>query len=492
MGIIQRQSIKNSFVNYIGVAIGAVSTIFIYPLLGAERLGIVQFFMTAVAFLVPFTAFGLPAVSVQFFSIFKNDTRKESTLLTTLMGFMGLTCIFILGLIYVFQDFFAGLFKQNAYLFSPYLNIIAVSTILFSFSTLFYTYAANYGRIAIPSVFFNLLQKAVQPILILLFIGGFIAFNGIFYGLMLGFGISMLGLFFYLKKISDWSFVFDKTVFDKKLVRQMLQFGLFCISINLSSTMAMMLDRILIGMFIGAAPVAIFTIPNFVAEAIDVPRRAISGITAPIISEAMRLENYEKVAEIYKKSALTQLIVGVYLLAGVWSCIDFVYQIMPNGDQFVSGKYVVLILGLVKLVDMATGVNSEIISYSKYYMFNLYALIVLAVLNIGLNLYLINEYQIIGAAFATLISMVIFNSLKLIFIYKKIQIQPFQKEMLYVLTFALLAWFTASVVPNTPSVYLNILMKGVIVTLIFAFLIIKFKISPDVNGLFDKLLNNYK
>ena len=164
MGIIQRQSIKNSFVNYIGVAIGAVSTIFIYPLLGAERLGIVQFFMTAVAFLVPFTAFGLPAVSVQFFSIFKNDTRKESTLLTTLMGFMGLTCIFILGLIYVFQDFFAGLFKQNAYLFSPYLNIIAVSTILFSFSTLFYTYAANYGRIAIPSVFFNLLQKVTKEI----------------------------------------------------------------------------------------------------------------------------------------------------------------------------------------------------------------------------------------------------------------------------------------------------------------------------------------
>jgi O-antigen/teichoic acid export membrane protein len=206
----------------------------------------------------------------------------------------------------------------------------------------------------------------------------------------------------------------------------------------------------------------------------------------------MRLENYEKVADIYKKSALTQLIVGVYLLVGVWSCIDFVYQIMPNGNQFVSGKYVVLILGLVKLVDMATGVNSEIISYSKYYMFNLYALIILAVLNIGSNLYLIPRYGVIGAASATLISMVIFNIVKLIYIYLKIHVQPFQKEMLYVLVFGLLASFIAAIVPNTPSIYFNILMKGGIVSLIFGFLIIKYKISPDVNGLFNKLLNNYK
>ena len=56
MGIIKRQSIKNSIVNYVGVFIGAISVIFIYPLIDKEDLGSIQFTLNTAILFAPFAS----------------------------------------------------------------------------------------------------------------------------------------------------------------------------------------------------------------------------------------------------------------------------------------------------------------------------------------------------------------------------------------------------------------------------------------------------
>ena len=62
---------------------------------------------------------------------------------------------------------------------------------------------------------------------------------------------------------------------------------------------------------------------------------------------------------------------------------------------------------------MAFSLNGELIMMSKYFKFNVITILILAVLSIILNYQLIPKFGMIGAAYASLISILIFNLIKL-------------------------------------------------------------------------------
>jgi len=129
----------------------------------------------------------------------------------------------------------------------------------------------------------------------------------------------------------------------------------------------------------------VYTIALFIANVVIIPSKAITAIAAPIISQSWTKNNTQKIQNIYRKSSLNGLIAGIFLMICIWLSIDDLFRIMPNGERYDGGKYVVLILGLTKLFDMATSVNQHVIGYSKYFRFNFYAVLILAILNIFSN-----------------------------------------------------------------------------------------------------------
>ena len=67
--------------------------------------------------------------------------------------------------------------------------------------------------------------------------------------------------------------------------------------------------------------------------------------------------------------------------------MDNIFRLMPNGDVFSAGWYVVIIIGAGRLFDMAAGINSEIIVMSKLYKFNMILLFKLLSMFLYINLY---------------------------------------------------------------------------------------------------------
>ena len=150
---------------------------------------------------------------------------------------------------------------------------------------------------------------------------------------------------------------------DKQLKRKIIDYSLFSILTNIGGSLALQIDKILIGLIVGSRSLAIFQIPILITEAIDVIRKAISGVAAPIISDSLKSNDIESVNDIYKKSALLQFTIGMFLLIGAWVCADDLFHIMPKGRVFAEGKIIILILGFSRLIDMLTGTNTEIISF---------------------------------------------------------------------------------------------------------------------------------
>ena len=493
MGIIKRQSLKNSIVNYLGVFIGTLSMIFIYPLILPSDLGLFQFVISTSALLSGFAGWGFNTAAVHFYSFHNNNLTQKNAYFWWLSSATLLSSLTFVMLVFCFRNGISEWFgKENAIFLSvlPYILCLAV---IVAFSNLYTALAASSNRIVVPTLLNNLFLKVTLPVLVLLFYNQIIETAVVLKGILIVLLLSVVGLYFYLFFLKQMTHRMDLQLWrDVHVRKDIFNYSSFIILVGISSIMVARLDQIIIAPILGYGSVAVFTFGATVAEAIDIPRKAIGSISAPLISESIKANNMPHVLELYRKSALLQLVIGSFLLIGVWSCSNFLFDLMPkHSEEYRDGKYVILFLGLAKVVDMGTGLNHEIITFSKYYKFNLWSLTILAVLNVLLNFYFISKsflnLGIVGSALATLLSMVLFNIWRMAFIYQKMHMHPLQINMLKVIIFALIAWFLATFIPSVSSPILNIFIKGSMVTLVYWAFVIYYKISPDVNDSFEKM-----
>lgn len=491
MGVIKRQSIKQSLITYLGIVIGAISTLFVYPRMDLSELGEIQFVLGTAIFLAPFMGVGLPAVAIHFFPYFKDSKTSRGRFFYILSGFTFLSIVIYIPIVYISQHIISRYFSTNAYLFINYLPYILGLASCITFINLLQSYISNFSRIVIPSILYNLTLKIVQPIIIILYLGSIISFYGILNGLILVHFLIVLATFYYLYYLGYWEINFQKIHTSHDLKKQIVDYSIFSILTYIGGSLALQIDKFLIGIMVGTRSLAIFTIPVLITEAIDVVRKALSGVAAPIISDSIKVGDIDNVEMIYKKSALLQFTIGLFLLISAWTCADDLYNIMPKGKEFAEGKILIMILGVSRLIDMLTGANTEIIAYSKHYRANLYMLLFLSVVNIVSNCLLIPQYGNVGAAYATLISMFLFNAIKLVFIYSKMSIHPFSKNMLGAFLIGSVIFVMAN---NIPAITINnwgiiplsifrIALKGLLITSVYFLLIWKFNISQDINSI---------
>lgn len=131
----------------------------------------------------------------------------------------------------------------------------------------------------------------------------------------------------------------------------------------------------------------------------------------------------------FTKTSLNSFIAGAFIFVLIWININDIVSIMPGKDGISPFINVFLFLCIAKLFDMVTSINSFILIYSKYYKYNLVFLLILALMNIVFNYHFITQYGIVGAALGTMISVFIYNIIKLIFIQMKFRINPFSKAL---------------------------------------------------------------
>ena len=131
-------------------------------------------------------------------------------------------------------------------------------------------------------------------------------------------------------------------------------------------------------------------------------------------------------------------------------------------------------------------INFSIISYSKYFRVNTLFIFILAISNVILNYYLINSFDIVGAALSTAISMLVFNILKTLFVAIKYKIHPFTWPLIIISLFLLLAIFMPLLFPEIfKSILLSLLISGGFIIL-FIFVVYKLSISIEINRFIDK------
>ena len=103
MGVVRNQSIKNSISFYIGMAIGAINTVIIYPnafnkeLGNLEHLGLLQVILAYAIVISTFTTLGVPKTFLRFFpAIKKKGQLYFLALVIPLVGFFLASLLYLL------------------------------------------------------------------------------------------------------------------------------------------------------------------------------------------------------------------------------------------------------------------------------------------------------------------------------------------------------------------------------------------------------------
>lgn len=490
MGVIQRQSIKQSLVNYIGVGIAAISTIFIYPQ-DTETYGLARFIIDTSLMLVPFIMMGFSSVTIRYFPYFKSEEKGHHGFLFFLILILSGGAIVFILFSFLFKDQFYNLYAEKPFIYQQFLPYLAPLAILMAFLQLFYNYSSNFKRIAVLAIFQNLIKISL-PFLILFFIWQYLSIEQVINGILVTFILALIGVIVYIYWLGQLKLKPDFSLFNKGKIKEIRGFAFYSFFSNFGNVLAFRIDMFMVPTLLDFKENGIYAIALFIAGAIAIPTNAITQISGPIVAESLKNNDLVHVKQLYQSSSINLLVVGLLLFVCIMVSIEDLFSIMPKNEELTDGLVIVFLIGLAKIIDMATSINNQIINYSKYYRFGFYAILLMAAFNITANLILIPKFQIIGAAVATLLSLSIYNLVKMIFIHWKFKIQPFTWNTLWVLLIAVGAYGIGILIPATEIAILDILLKSVVIGSVYSLLVYYLKISEELNNMLDKFLKRLR
>jgi len=161
------------------------------------------------------------------------------------------------------------------------------------------------------------------------------------------------------------------------------------------------------------------------------------------------------------------LYICLLLFALIWANIDSIYHFVPNREIYQTGKWVVLIIALGKLVDVAFSLNSEILVFSSYYRFNLVLTVSMSLLLIAANYFLIPVLGIEGAAVGSAAVMLAYNLVKYSYLKWRLNLDPFSLETLKILVVGILTVAALYLSPALTNPFLSILTTSLLVIAVF-------------------------
>ena len=275
-----------------------------------------------------------------------------------------------------------------------------------------------------------------------------------------------------------------------KNVKEIVQYSSFIIVSGGVAVMLVDFDKVMIPQYKDIGQNALYAVAIFISTVIAVPSRAMTQIIAPITAKLMTENKHDELNDLYKKSAINLQVIGGFIMILIFVNIKEMYNLIPK--EYSGGILVVFLIGLSKFYDVLLGNNNSIIVNTKHYRTVLLFGVFTVVLMIVLNMIFIPMYGIEGSAFATLITVMIYNTIKLLYVVKKMDLYPFTNKTLESLGILAVCFVLFYFWDFPFHTIINIGLKSILVGALYVYLNFRLKISEDINSIIKDNLKRVK
>jgi O-antigen/teichoic acid export membrane protein len=493
MSDIRRQSILSSGIIYLGFALGFLNT-YLFTRQGGftqSEYGLYGTFIGVANIINSFANLGMQAYILKFYPYYQDNLKiKDNDMMgwafvTSMLGFsMVLTAGFI------FKDLVVRKFSANSPDFVKYYAWVFPLGFGLTMYSILEAYAWQLKKSVLTSFLKEMLFKFITAVLAILFFLHMIRNFDLFIKLFsLTYILLALILLIILIRSGEIHLTLRISRVSKKFFKKILLLCSFIWSGGLIQNVAVVFDFIVLYEVntkrLGWA--GIFSLALNIASLIQAPQRGIIAASISHLSRAWKDKNIQKIQRIYLRSSINQLIFACGIFVLIWLNFTDGVKNFHLQSAYDQAKPVFLFLGLWRIVDMGTGVNSQIIGTSIFWRFEFLTGMILLAITLPLNYFLAKKLGVIGPAIATLISYSIYNAIRYIFLLRKFKLQPFNYKTGLTLLLALAGYYCSYILFSHIHGFAAMAMRSLVFLIIYIAGTLLLKLSPDVIPVWNTL-----
>lgn len=440
MGVIANQSLKGAIANYLGVAIGFVTTFFVLTnCLSQEEIGLTRVMVDAAMLFSGLAQLGTNASIIRFFPYFKSSDGFNHGIFgwSVLIPFIGFVLFAVA--FFLFRTPLLAAYAKDAPLLVDYFYLLLPLTFFALYMTVFETNASILLKITVPKAIREIGIRLFNLVCYLLYGRGIISLDTFVWLFCGSYALAMLLNLGYLLSLGNISFRIDRKFLSHGLLRDIVRYTLF-MTVTILAGNIPLINSLFLGAKTGLALTGVYTIAFYIANVVEVPYRSLGAISRPLVASAVKEENWREVNRLSQQVSLHQFLVASLLFFFICINLKPLFGVIPNGAEYVGGMGVVMLMGGAKIVNSSLSISTDILNYSRLYAYSLVLIVVLTASAIFFNQWFIPLYGISGAALATLCSYTLYFALMLTFLRSKLRVSIFSQGQLKVVLLLALLW----------------------------------------------------
>ncbi len=500
MGIVFRQSVKTTIVIFLGALLGALIIWLSTNYLGRQELGFLRALTNNSVVATQLLLLGLQNTIAVYMHKYADSKSKRGLLIAGCLIIPFVVITISTALYFLFKDqFITHLFQPKDFaLVARYFIWLPVFAILMMYQVLLEQYLVSQVIVALSSFVREVILRACNIIIILLYGFGIINFDFFIAGMVLTYLVPIFVYLFFSLRTKAFAFSLNYKALSRAEVIDVAKFTWYHSLLSVSLTLIGFLDTLMLQKLDknGFASVAIYTNAIFFISLLQMPYKAMISATFPVLAAAFKDNDLAKVQDLFTRSSLN-ILVGATFMAIIVICnIHNATALMPSGYEVINVLVAILIVG--SFTDMATGMNGQVLSISNFYRFNFYMSIALVFVMLLLNYLLIPRIGIYGAAWANAISLMSFNIAKFFFVWKKLHLQPFSKNSILVLLAGLPALVVGYYFPYLFNrghhiyihSFLDVTIRSSLIVVVYLLMLLWLKPSKDMEEYIASIKKN--
>jgi O-antigen/teichoic acid export membrane protein len=422
---------KEATISFIGMGIGDgaryLFTVILARFAGVEILGIYSLASSITRIGELFGIAGLHSGVMRFVSRLDKETEVEEVKQRILSGLkLGMLfgiCIMILQI--AFADYLAFELFNGSLLLK---TVIIISAVSLPFATIMAISAfatQGYKLLKYKIIVLNIIRPVIMLFCVLISISFFTKEAAIKFPLLISAVFSSFAAVIFLGKLTNikMSQIFSG-VFDKELLR----FSYPLMFVTVLGTLMHWMDIMMLGYFTDTTTVGLYHPAARTAGLLRTVLLAFMGIFAPMMSELHRRNNIYEMGKLYK--LIVRWILSVSLPLAIILILYSKKIMLLFGVNYLNASNVLIVLTAAAFLQTIFGGGGHTLTMTGFTKVNLVNSIVVIIINITLNILWIPHYGIIGAAYATFVSMASLGLLRIVEVNYYIKILPFSLKLM--------------------------------------------------------------
>lgn len=499
MGIVFRQSAKNAIVSAAGAVLGAIVILLSTNYIQKQELGFIRTFTNYAVAGGQLLIIGLNSTIGFYVHKYADEPLKKKKLITWALGLPTVILTFTTILYYILQPWIINQLQPgDRALQLRYYNWLPFYTLMFIYLAMLEQYLGSQLKVAAAAFMREVAFRLGYVALILLYAFGVVGIDTLITGNVLMYLLPVSAMFLLARGTKNFGFTMRSGIFSQTEVKEMAHFTWYHFLMASSILLINYMDQLLLPMYdkSGLVSAAIYGNAAFLISLLQVPYRALVPASYAVLAKAFADNDTAKAKDLFQRSSLNIFIATMFVSVVLCCNLQNVLNVIPPGYEAIIGVFLILLAG--NLVNIATGMNDQVLSITNYYKFNFYLSLVLMVSLYFLLRFLVPVYGVYGAATATAITMIVFNLVKTFFIWRKLDMLPFSKNTLLIVIATAPALASGYFLPHFFSrvrhIYVNTLLdaclRSAAIMVVYLLMLLWLKPSADVEEYIAQIKKN--